>query len=94
MNPLFNDIQMHLFHLNHSPYSRHRNIRFRLQEAVYIGNDVSHISITCNQSGFRFTKGGKCVFIERYIRNLNKLLSIRSNIRRITTVPRNADYVL
>lgn len=34
MNPLFNDIQMRLFHLNHSPYSWHWIVRFRPHEAV------------------------------------------------------------
>ncbi|AWF20503.1 hypothetical protein AC52_0415 [Escherichia coli 5-366-08_S3_C3] len=52
MNPLFNDIQMRLFHLNHSPYSWYWNVRFIPLEAVYIGNDTCHITITCNQSGF------------------------------------------
>ncbi len=43
MNPLFNDIQMRLFHLNHSPYSWYWNVRFIPLEAVYIGNDTCHI---------------------------------------------------
>lgn len=45
MNPLFNDIQMRLFYLNHAPYSWHWNVRFRPQEAVYIGNDACHITM-------------------------------------------------
>ncbi|STH64801.1 Uncharacterised protein [Escherichia coli] len=49
MNPLFNDIQMRLFHLNHSPYSWYWNVRFIPLEAVYIGNDTCHITITCNR---------------------------------------------
>ncbi|PSY65827.1 hypothetical protein C7B18_23645 [Escherichia coli] len=42
--------------MNHSPYSWHWNVRFRPQEAVYIGNDTCHITITCNQSGFHLTR--------------------------------------
>ncbi len=76
MNPLFNDIQMRLFYLNHSPYSWHWNVRFRPQEAVYIGNDTCHITITCNQSGFHLTRDGQRLFTERYIRNLNELLPV------------------
>ncbi|EFF2210279.1 hypothetical protein B9S91_004051 [Escherichia coli] len=71
MNPLFSDIQMRLFHLNHSPYSWYWNVRFRPQEAVYIGNDTCHITITCNQSGFHLTRDGQRLFTERYIRNQN-----------------------
>ena len=62
MNPLFNDIQMRLFYLNHSPYSWHWNVRFRPHEAVYIGNDTCHITITCNQSGLHLTRDGQRVF--------------------------------
>ncbi|WP_105462830.1 hypothetical protein [Escherichia coli] len=76
MNPLFNDIQMRLFHLNHSPYSRHWNVRFSPQEAVYIGNDTCHITITCNQSAFHLTRDGQRLFTEHYIRNLNELLPV------------------
>ena len=76
MNQLFNDIQMRLFYLNHSPYSWHWNVRFRPQEAVYIGNDTCHITITCNQSGFHLTRDGQRLFTERYIRNLNELLPV------------------
>ena len=76
MNPLFNDIQMRLFYLNHSPYSWHWNVRFRPQEAVYIGSDTCHITITCNQSGFHLTRDGQRLFTERYIRNLNELLPV------------------
>ncbi|WP_250696985.1 hypothetical protein [Escherichia coli] len=66
MNPLFNDIQMRLFHLNHSPYSWYWNVRFIPLEAVYIGNDTCHITITVISP----------VFTERYIRNLNELLPV------------------
>ncbi len=76
MNPLFNDIQMRLFYLNHSPYSWHWNVRFRHLEAVYIGNDTCHITITCNQSGFHLIRDGQRLSTERYIRNLNELLLV------------------
>lgn len=76
MNPLFNDIQMRLFYLNYSPYSWHWNVRFRPQEVVYIGNDICHFTITCNQSGFHLTRDGQWLFTERYIRNLNELLLV------------------
>ncbi|EOX8193526.1 hypothetical protein ACPWL5_004521 [Escherichia coli] len=76
MNTLFNDIQMRLFCLNHSPYSWQWNVKFRPQEAVYIGNSSCHITITRNQSGFHLTKDGQRVFTERYTGNINDLLLV------------------
>lgn len=76
MNPLFSDIQMRLFHLNHSPYSSVLECQIQTPEAVYIGNDTCHITITCNQSGFHLTVDGQRLFTERYIRNLNELLPV------------------
>lgn len=43
-------------------------------EAVYIGNDVCHITITCNQSGFHLTKNGVRVLTE--YQKLNELLPL------------------
>lgn len=59
-----------------SPYSWFWNVRFRAMEAVYIGNDVCHITITCNQSGFHLTKNGVRILTERNIRSLNELLPL------------------
>lgn len=50
-----------------SPYSWFWNVRFRAMEAVYIGNDVCHITITCNQSGFHLTKNGVRVLTDHVI---------------------------
>ncbi|EQA8280047.1 TPA: hypothetical protein ACHKPG_004924 [Escherichia coli] len=76
MNILFNAIQIRLFCLNHSPYSWLWNVKFRPQEAIYIGNDSCHITITCNQSGFHLTRDGQRLFTERYIRTLSELLAV------------------
>ncbi len=81
MNPLFNDIQMRLFYLNHSPYSWHWNVRFRPQEAVYIGNDVCYISITRNKPGFQLIKTGEEILSESNVRNINELLPVLKRCR-------------
>ncbi|TGC10487.1 hypothetical protein CRG93_04385 [Escherichia sp. E2593] len=55
-------------------------------EAVYIGNDTCHITITCNQSGFHLIRDGQRLSTERYIRNLHELLSVLKRRWDVTSV--------
>ena len=76
MNPLFSDIQMRLFYLNHNPYSWHWDVKFKPWEAVYIGNNACHITITHNQPGYHLTMDGERVRTEYHIENIHGLFSV------------------